>query len=65
MIVIIKEHKHGSVDLINTNGSAVDVVEKYQRESIHYKVHGTPPAITWKVSESSNIIDAMIESSRL
>jgi hypothetical protein len=66
MIIIIKAHK-GGVDLVECSSSmsAAEVVEKWQRSSIHYQLYGTFPPCTWKVAEKSNFVNAMIESARM
>ena len=66
--LIIKDHKHGGVDIIQNipdHISGNDIVEKWGKASIHYAVHHTLPGCTWKIAESNNFVDAMIESTRL
>ena len=67
MMVLIREHKNGSMNILQVPVSmtASEFVEKWSKQSIHYQVRGTLPPITWKVSESTNIVDALIESSKL
>ena len=67
MMIIIKEHKHGSVEILDTlpGMTAGETVEAWQKATIHYAVHGTLPAVTWKVAEHGTLVDAMIESARL
>lgn len=68
MIIIIQEHKYPhSAELIKCpdNVSASEVVELWQKKSIHYQVHGKYPPITWKIANTDNMVDAMIESSNL
>lgn len=68
MQIIIKEHRYpNSAEIINAPDStnAAQLVEKWQKKSLHYQVHGTLPAITWKVVESNNFIEAMIESTKV
>jgi hypothetical protein len=40
-------------------------VERWQKASIYYQVHGRLPACTWKVAEGKGIVSAMIEGARL
>ena len=67
--VIIREHRYpNSAEIIafdESKHSASYVVEQWQKSSIHYKVHGTLPPVTWKVAESSSLVDALIESSKI
>jgi hypothetical protein len=67
MLVLIKDHKHGAVEIVKVKrfDSALSTVEAWQRATIQYQVNGTLPAITWKVSESNDVIEAMIEGASL
>jgi len=66
--IMIREHKHGSVEMIHgvpDHVAAGSLVDAWCRKTIHYQVHGTLPAITWKVAESNDPVACLIESSRL
>ena len=63
--ILIKEHKHGSCEIIKTNLPGNTVIELYQKRESRWSVNGNPRAITWKVANSDNFIDAMIESAAL
>ena len=67
MIIIIKDNKTQSIDLLHgTPDKAAHIyVEAWQRERAAWTLGGGLPSITWKVAESNNLIDAMIESTRI
>ena len=67
MIILIKEHRTGAVEMLHTKDKvdAFCVIERWQQDSIHCLVHGTLPAITWKVAESDDLVGAMIESAQI
>jgi len=66
--IIIREHDTGAIEVLTGvpgHISANEVVEKWQKATIHYQVHGTLPAITWKVAENPDLIAAIIEGATL
>ena len=63
--ILIKEHKHGSCEIIKTNLPGNTVIELYQKREARWSVSGNPPAITWKVANATDFIEAMIESASL
>ena len=66
--ILIKEHKHGSVEMIRNIPDSMNcsaIVEAWCKKTIHYQVHGTLPAITWKVAESNDLVKCMVEGARL
>ena len=70
MQIIVIEHTkdgHHSIEILTskTDVNAARVVEVWQKNTLHYRVHKTLPEITWKVSEVDNFISAMIESSHM
>ena len=70
MQIIIIEHTktgHNRIEILTsrTDVNAAQVVEKWQKNSLHYRVHKTLPELTWKVSEVDNFISAMSEASHM
>lgn len=66
--ILFREHKHGSMHIITgvpDRISASRIIEKWSKKTIHFQVHKTLPAITWKVAESNSLVEALIESARL
>ena len=66
--ILIREHKHGSIEMIRNvpdNVSATAVVEAWSKRTFHYLIYKKRPAITWKVAENNDIVAVMIEASKL
>ena len=65
MIIIIK-HK-GNVELLHGEAKrpAYQYVEAWQREKAAMTLGGNLPPVSWKVAESENLIEAMIESAKV
>ena len=71
MKIIIKCEKEYD-EIIDTNAlplrfrtlSPIRIVEAWQKQTIHYQVHNRMPSVIWKVAESNNIADCLVESTK-
>jgi len=67
--VLIRDIKKDYVTLLSIRATAspAAAVEAWQKNTIHYQVHGTLPPVKWTVAKNNvrdNLVGCLIESAR-